>query len=320
MFATILVPLDGSDLAMRALPYAVRLARANRARLVLLHAASAKAVESNATAEVDTVLAQDDLADHLRERGVRATTWLVYGDAGPAIADAAVDLRADLIVMSTHGRGGLGRLVHGSVADYVLRHVPVPVVLVTAKSVPAWTDGHSLRVLVPLDGSSFAEKALGPASELAETLRADLVLLRTAELSSASGIAPWSQSGRPHQQALDEAMQYLEQVAVPLRAAGHRTALRVAAGHPADMIASVAADLSPGLVVMATHGRGMLSRLVLESVAAEVLRRLTVPVLLVRPAERDGSLVIGALHNAHDHPAVHIYEPAHAGTRYDVAR
>lgn len=80
-------------------------------------------------------------------------------------------------------------------------------------------------------------------------------------------------------------MQYLEQVAVPLRAAGHRTELRVAAGHPADVIARVAADLGPGLVVMATHGRGMLSRLVLESVASEVLRRLTVPVLLVRPNE-----------------------------------
>ena len=97
------------------------------------------------------------------------------------IVATAAELGVDLIVMSTHGRGGLGRLYYGSVADEVLRGSPVPVLLVHASSriVPPAASGS--RVVVPLDGSAFGEVAIEQAVDLARTVAADLVLLRVVE-------------------------------------------------------------------------------------------------------------------------------------------
>jgi nucleotide-binding universal stress UspA family protein len=121
MVSTILVPLDGSDLARRALPFATALAQATGARLVLLHAYQPKSPDPQADLELDLIQEQVDLASGLRERGVHATTWLSYAEPGPAIVETAADLNADLIVMSTHGRGSVGQMMYGSVAEYVAR-------------------------------------------------------------------------------------------------------------------------------------------------------------------------------------------------------
>jgi nucleotide-binding universal stress UspA family protein len=286
MVSTILTPLDGSDLARHALPFAIFLARATHARLVLLHAYQPKTRDPEADPELDLIQEHADLASGLRERGVHATTWLSYAEPGPAIVEAAADLHADVIVMSTHGRGGLGQMMYGSVAEYVARSSHVPVILITAKSRSRLADGRPLRVLVPLNGSAYAEEALGPAGDLARTLRADLVLLRVSEPAAEPG-APWQLRGTVSQLEQDEARRYLERVAEPLRSDGHQVEARVETGSPPDAIARVADELGSSLVVMATHGRGALSRLLVESIASETLRGLTVPVCLVR-THRDG--------------------------------
>jgi nucleotide-binding universal stress UspA family protein len=283
MVSTILVPLDGSDLARHALPFASFLAGATGARLVLMHAYQATAQQAEADPELDLVQEHADLASGLRARGVHATTWLSYERPGPAIVRTAADLGVDLIVMSTHGRGGVSQLLFGSVAEHVLQRASTPVVLVTAQSGPRWDETLPMRILVPLDGTRHAEAALEPASDLARTLRADLVLVRAPEPAYDSG-APWQRHGSPGQQrAHGDALRYLEDTARPLRLDGHRVELRVESGPPSDAIARAAGGLGPALVVMATHGRGTLTRLLVESVAAETLRKLTVPVLLVRP-------------------------------------
>jgi nucleotide-binding universal stress UspA family protein len=272
MVNTILVPLDGSDLAKHALPFATFLARSTHARLVLLHAYRPKTLDPEADPELDLIQEHADLATGLRERGVHASTWLSYDEPGPAIVTTAADLQADLIVMSTHGRGGIGQMLYGSVAEYVARHSSVPVILVTSRSRPRWVDEQPLRVVVPLDGSAYAERALGPAAVLASTLHAGLVLLRVAE-----DAAPGTE-----QQQRDEAWHYLEQTAAPLRSDGLDVEVQVESGPPPDAIARVAEELASSLVVMATHGRGALSRLLVESVGVETLRKLTAPVYLVR--------------------------------------
>ena len=83
--------------------------------------------------------------------------------------------------MSTHGHGGLGRWLYGSVADEVLRRVPVPVLLVSAVCAQTWAQDQPLRVVAPLDGSDLAEEALGPARDLAATLGNELLLLGVVE-------------------------------------------------------------------------------------------------------------------------------------------
>jgi nucleotide-binding universal stress UspA family protein len=201
--------------------------------------------------------------------------------------ETAADLRADLIVMSTHGRGGVGQMVYGSVAEHVARHSAVPVILVTSRSGSRWADEPPLRVVVPLDGTAHAEAALGPAGDLARAVRADLLLL-TATESSRDPTLPWhAPDGAARRRAIDEAQEYLERVAMPLRADGHRVELRVEAGPPSDVVADATNQLGAAIVVMATHGRGALSRLLVESVASETLRKLTVPVCLIRPRRAD---------------------------------
>src|SRR5688500_17561356 len=181
MLSTILVPLDGSDLAARVLPYAELFARKGHGRLVLFHAARSRALDRDPSAEVDTILEQDKFAAWLTRDGVPASAQVVEGDAGPEIVHAADDLRADLVVMSTHGRSGVDRILHGSVADHVLQHVSIPILMVPAACDRVWAPGRPLRLLIPLDGSAFAEEALGPAFDLLRSFPVELWLLRAAE-------------------------------------------------------------------------------------------------------------------------------------------
>lgn len=288
MFSTILVPLDGSDLARRALPYAAALAKATHARLVLLHAYVPGRTDTPEDPELDTIMELSDLAGDLREQGINASTWLVYDEAGPAIVEAVGDLSASLVVMSTHGRGGLSRLLHGSVAEYLLRQVSVPVVLVTSQCRPRWPTGSQLTIIVPLDGSAFAEEALQPARELAGLLHAEVVLLHAIEpndIDDAPVSLAWTDAGA---RLLARARGSLEEAAGPLRMAGLSVELLTEVGEPASAIARIAAERNPAFVMMATHGRGALSRLVLESVSMEALQHLHAPILLVRPTSPAG--------------------------------
>jgi len=284
MFTTILVPLDGSDLARRALPYAAALAKAAQARLILLHAYVPGRSAPADDPELDVIMELSDLAGDLRQQGINASTWLVYEEAGPAIMQAAADLNASLIVMSTHGRGGLSRLLHGSVAEYLLRHLSVPIALVTSQCRPRWLSGSPISIVAPLDGTAFAAEALRPAQDLAELLRANMVLLRALapdDLDDEPLLLHWNDAG---ERMLAETRAEMEDVARPLRAAGLQVETLVEVAEPATAIARVANERSPSLVIMATHGRGALSRLVLESVSMEALQQLRAPILLVRPA------------------------------------
>ena len=136
MYSTVVVPLDGSALAERAVPYATQLVRHGGARLVLVRAALAHTVpgvDPTDTQVAVTECAERELetaAKHLRGQGLSVETHVYYGEAAWAIADVAERQSAELLVMSTHGRGGLGRWVYGSVADKVLRGADVPVLLV----------------------------------------------------------------------------------------------------------------------------------------------------------------------------------------------
>src|SRR6185437_9541673 len=95
-----------------------------------------------------------------------------------AILDATRHVEADLIVMSTHGRGGLSRMLYGSVADQVLRRTTIPVLLVPSIVEHAWPAQGPLSLLIPLDGSALAAEALQSAELLTESFGAKLTLLQ----------------------------------------------------------------------------------------------------------------------------------------------
>ena len=133
---TILVPLDGSALAETALVKALDLWRdAPATEIVLVRAAEAHRVTTDPTeAQVEAVREAEEYLERVAARArslgaknVRASVW--YGPAAPSVVEAAMTTHADLIVMSSHGRSGLGRFLLGSVAESVLRSTHVPILL-----------------------------------------------------------------------------------------------------------------------------------------------------------------------------------------------
>ena len=130
----ILVPLDGSPRAEEALPVAVDLARDHGATLLLVRAVDMTWLLGEGVVTVPMMLdeATDYLhavAGELRDKGIATDTALWRGPAAASIVDAAAAWDADLIIMTTHGRGGVGRLVMGSVADSILRGTTTPILL-----------------------------------------------------------------------------------------------------------------------------------------------------------------------------------------------
>jgi nucleotide-binding universal stress UspA family protein len=189
MLNKILVPLDGSELAERALTYATALAGATGANLLLVRAAFSHTLagvdprerQLGAVAEAEAYLQQ--LATKLRDRGFVCETVARYGHAPECITESARTRHADLIVMATHGRTGPGRWVLGSVAEAVVAASPIPALVQRAWQPlfgkPLLSDKP--RVIVPLDGSAFAETALEAGASLAEDLGAKLILISVQE-------------------------------------------------------------------------------------------------------------------------------------------
>jgi nucleotide-binding universal stress UspA family protein len=143
MYKKILVPLDGSVLAESALPKAVELARACGSRIVLLRAAEAHPFPGAdlVDAQVRTVREAEKylvrVQEQLRRSGFEdVTTCVWYGQPASCIAEAAAFQDIDMIVMSTHGRSGFGRLLLGSVTESVLRETSTPILVLHPEGAP----------------------------------------------------------------------------------------------------------------------------------------------------------------------------------------
>ncbi len=283
MYRSIIVPVDGSSYASRTLPLAARLGATGDAQVVLTRAvldpsqlvvtnASAARIAANrqrtAVAEANAALA--NVAEAGRKDGVKVTTHVAEQHPSRVILDAVDDVQADLVLMATHSRPAPIRGVLGSVAEEVLAKSPIPVLLVPPACQRPWPAMDRLRVLVALDGSPRAEQVVHPAAQLAAALDAELILVRVSN---------------DHEDPADETTQhYLERIEQTL--AEERVAVQIhsATGRPAEQLLVLADQLPAHVIAMATHGRTGLERLLIGSVTTEVLRRATVPVLVVGPA------------------------------------
>jgi nucleotide-binding universal stress UspA family protein len=282
-FTGVLVPIDGSPLAERAVPIGAAIARRARARLLPVRAAWANPLPRPMLAETERGVRDwlreqlEAVAERARAAGASVETRLVYGDAAAAIGEAVVAAGVDLIVMSSHGRTGLARWVFGSVAQDVVRRAGVPVLVVPAK----WDAGAGVptgHVLLPLDGSALAAEAVVPASALARALRCGVVLLRVVPPP------PSRARGDDLRARLEEARSYLGALATRPPLAGVVARQIVEPGEPGPTIAGVAQEEGVGAIAMATHGRGAVAVYLVGSVAGSVLEQTSLPVMLVRPA------------------------------------
>jgi len=302
-FRSVLVPLDRSPLAERALVVAGRIAQEGEGSLALalVHEPPPILLDSPdpelmASAEAGVRQAEqaylEGIEAGLRARDIRVSSvTILTGEIGPCLADHARALGADLVVMATHGRGGMQRLWLGSVADYLVRHLGAPVLLVRAGEVadragPAGRSGRQL--LVPIDGSPLAEEVLAAAAELARLWNLDLSLLRVVPpvtFVTEPGLPlPTAYDRELTDAAVEQAKDYVRDLVEDLRARGFRaTGAAVIGWNPVDTILEVARPEQVALVALATHGRGGLSRLALGSVADKLIRAAHVPVLVYRP-------------------------------------
>jgi nucleotide-binding universal stress UspA family protein len=313
MFKRLLVPLDGSALAESVLPVAAQVTRALQGTLILVRAydippsdvplSVIEAEEEKAHTYLTKVALRPELT------GLQVETKTLCGAATLNLPDAVQAEQADLVVMSSHGRSGFTRLALGSVAEHVIHHVSVPVLVLHRPR-----EGEPLRktapvALVALDGSALAETALLPAAEILAaltvphegTLHLVRVVAPPVEIRSAASPAQDAPLLGREDQTLREAEDYLRKRSEQIQAeglAGHHPAvtwsLRVSEDVRASLIqAFQQADQEqrPALfLALASHGRSGDS----GSMAVGLLEHGTLPLLIVRVNEDRGGSRPGA--------------------------
>jgi nucleotide-binding universal stress UspA family protein len=323
MFKRILVPLDGSERAERALPVAARLARASQGTVILGRAAQVqpamtitpyfempadwqqealKAEEAGATEYLTRVANSAEL------KGVSVATVVRTGAAAWEMLAAAQEQAADVIVMCSHGHTGFKRWVLGSVAQHIARHAQTPVLILreqgAALTRTQFASDTEMRVLVALDGSERAEAVLAPALALAQ----DLSLKGHGALHLLSVINPYEAVDKelPRESTVNAAQSYLGSVADRLgNKYGSSTAPTVTWTVAADFDAASAiihtaeSDTAGGngtgisggydVIAMATHGRTGVALWALGSVTERVVQGTQLPMLIVRSTEKNAS-------------------------------
>ncbi len=301
----ILVPMDGSDVANGILPHILPIAGKANIPLVLLAAVDPDAIDCPASVmsaatpaggpmaicrarieESSRVHAQDTLyrvAARLKDDGMEAKTTVAIGDPAEEILRVAEEEGCGLIAMSTHGRNPIGRSILGSITDRVIRASNVPVLTVT----PARAKKHQeegapqTTIVVPLDGSELAQRALPYVERLARILSMEVLLARVVRTENPTDADLGFRVPAFREEVNWEATEYLEQVAQHLRDKGLTVRSQVLAGPAARALLSLAHETPQNLIAMTTHGRTGLSRWMMGSVASTLVRRSGVPVLVL---------------------------------------
>ncbi len=328
MFQRILVPLDGSEHAERAIPVAARIARVSGGTIIFVRVlppadlsgyaetkdpmfppTGVRVFETDVADAASYLTATSDAyADELT--GIPTEMDLAAGAIPPSIFSTARREHVDLAVMCSRGITGLKRWMLGSVAQEAIHHSPVPMLVLNehGSALPAPDTAHPLRILVALDGSVQSETVLEPAVQLIAALAAPawgvLHLLHIVDLPPVYGKlrSQAHMSDGMQAEARQEAEAYLKVLAD-----------RLYAETPADLELTITSSVAvstdvagtmiktaeqaegmehPGgydLIAMATHGREGLQRLVMGSVTEHVLAATKLPVLMVRPKEAEAT-------------------------------
>jgi nucleotide-binding universal stress UspA family protein len=295
---TILVPLDGSPFGEQALQHAQLLAVRHDAALHLVHVhvelmpqgATALAPDWDQRRRLGAQHYLESVAAQVGRDGVPAVARLLEGPFRAAMIHYIESQAVDLVVMSTHGRGGISRAWLGGMADTLIRASRVPVLLVRPHDDEAGAQAlpSAAHALVALDGSSFAEAALDSALEIAGA-EGRITLLQVLPPAHVVG-APFDESGWMHDPDVQQAQEercgaYMQGIVQRLEGrTGDVRALVRTHPQPAVVIARVAETEGADFIAIATHGRGSALRTLLGSVADKVVRTADVPVLVVRPA------------------------------------
>lgn len=268
MIRKILVGLDGSSNCERVLPWVNRLGP--EAEIVLariVESVNLEATGATAPSAFDlTREAERYLQKASTEHLPRAWTIVRQGPAVPTLLNVAHQMDADMIAITTHGGGAMGRRVFGGTAERLLHESGLPVFVVPAwPTVPRPTDKIE-KVLVPVDGSAASEAVLPLAATLARMHGASLLTLHIVT------------EGSP--QKIRDMGAHLGTQTEALRAQGIDARFRVIPGVVPGALIMTALDEGADLFVMSSHGHGSLGRTIFGSTATELMRTTPTPVVV----------------------------------------
>jgi len=301
MYKVIMAPTEGSDSEGAAISVAVKLAQRFDANLHLVRVQMAPLVIETVPRPpvlmmTEATLREERLA-HLRRLealgtecralgDIRVITALEDGPVAPTLRDYAKKLNVDLIVMSSHARGGVSRITLGSVSDYLIRHANIPVLVVKppASFIGATPEEKFNRIIVPLDGSALAEQILPEVVALASRLNSTVSLLQVLTPLSYSqkqimqpGLPWWDTD-------IAIADSYLARAASYLIKEGVTVSKDVVLS---EDIATAILDYSmrarADLIAIATSGSGGMSRFVFGTIADQVTRKSPISLLVFHP-------------------------------------
>lgn len=298
MFKRLIIPLDGSRLSEAVLPTAIYLAGKLHASVTLVHVIERNAptqvhgephLSHPAEAEAYLQTVQRRFPEGIPvERHVHS---LAIADVAQSIVEHAQEFASDLVMMCTHGRSGLRKLLFGSIAQQVVA-AKVPVLLVSPAESGAAPLPVGKPILVPLDGTEVREQALPIASALALACGTSLKLLMVVPtLETLTGAASTSRILLPAttQEMLDltfeDARNYVERLIQRLAGEGVTAVAKLRRGDAAELIAKEAQSSEFDLIVMGTSARAGLDAFLSGSAAPKVSTRTHLPLLLL-PVER----------------------------------
>jgi nucleotide-binding universal stress UspA family protein len=292
-----LVPLDGSRLAESVLPVVQQVASRFHAQVTLLHIVEKHPPtvihgEPHLTSVAQAQAYLEEIATRLRSSAIPVEIHVhrdKEDDVARSIVQHAQEMNADLVIMCTHGHGGLRELLFGSNAQQALQQGTQSILLLFPREDGSVYPFNLQRILVPLDGTAAHEPALPVAITIARTFGAELhLVLVIPTLATLSGEQAVSGLLLPTtmRAVLDLAQQgaadYLEQAVARCRAEGVVAQAEVLRGDIVPIVLGLAERLNADLIVLASHGRTGLDALLTGSVASRIAGRRIRPLLLVR--------------------------------------
>lgn len=296
MFKHILVPLDGSALAESVLPAAAYMSGVFNARVTLVHVIEINAPEKihgqphlrdaeEAKSYLEKISREmfpdnADIECHVHTSAVKDVTG--------SIVQHVDELGSDLIIMCSHGYGGLRDILFGSIAQQVISLGSTPVLIIRPESEGSKAEMKCHRIMVPLDGNPEHERSMNAAAEIAPACKASVHLILVVQtLASLSG--RWKVTGRmlpaTTSRMLDmyvnEAEEYLREQQTKMQKRGIEVTYNVFRGEPAEIIRKAAAELGIDMIIIGTHGKAGTDAFWSGSVTARVCKSCSLPLMLI---------------------------------------
>lgn len=284
MWKKILVPLDGSDLAELALPYARELASAFNSELILLHVSEPAEKKHLHMHQLYMEKVAGQMTKHIK----KVSPLIISGKPAGEIVKFTEKNDIRLIVMASHGSSGIIPWVTGGIASKVIGATGVPLLLIKATKPQHKTEEKHLisRILLPLDGSEAGEAAITRVEGLKARLEAEVILLEVVpegrHIRTIGGIDHILYPEQEMETFKAEAREYLDKVYKRLQRGKGELKVEIRSGEVAKEILNYAKKKEASLIAISSHGHSGMTKWVFGSTAQKIIQDSPMPVLVVK--------------------------------------